>query len=74
MGGKMPERFCEFQTKYNPQYKNFHCAIGDWQCARPICSYSSKSEMPKKGCDIANKEGRLIKTIVGGLAKEGLLP
>jgi len=66
MAEQIPERFCEFQRRYNPQYKNFHCAISDWQCSSPICSYFSKSEMPKEGCSIANREGKLAKTIIGG--------
>lgn len=74
MAEQIPEKFCEFQRKYNRQYNKFHCAVGDFQCSNPICSYSSKVEMPEEGCDIANKEGKLAKTLIEGLAREGLLP
>lgn len=60
-----PEQFCEFQREYLSDSKIFICGIYDWQCARPHCSYRSKSEMTEKGCDIARVEGQRIKQFLG---------
>ncbi len=72
-----PEPFCEFHTQWNPKYQKFHCMLGDWQCRNPICSYGAKSQLPERGCGIANHEGKRAKYclgILGALANEGLLP
>ena len=74
MAEQTPERFCEHQTRYNPQDRKYHCAFGDWQCASPLCFYATPKEIPEKGCSVANKEGKLAKAIIGGLAEAGLLP
>ncbi|MFH1431433.1 MAG: hypothetical protein ABIG37_03125 [Nanoarchaeota archaeon] len=52
-----PDKFCEYQREYEGGNERFVCAIFDEQCSKPFCSYTSKQEMPKKGCDIANCRG-----------------
>lgn len=62
-----PERFCEFQRKFNSKYQLFECAIGDWQCLTPHCAYTLKQELEHQllGCSIANCEGQRIKKMLG---------
>jgi hypothetical protein len=61
-----PLKFCKFQRGYDLRSQRYHCAITDWQCDNPLCSYKTKRDLPKKGCGIANLEGKAIEVVLGG--------